>query len=183
MFWLAAGLSILGAIGSFQASAAQSKAAAEGERIARENATIARKEAAEAERRARNDQRKVEAEAKLAAYAGGAKGDSQNFEQVQSSIITEHVRQLDWLKWSGETRAKQIEREGAYQRQVGEAQAQATMWSGVSQLGKAAGTMYTGLAPAQPYVSVGSTQYNGVITGNRFSIGFITPDVYKTGWQ
>jgi len=151
MWWLAAGLSLLSAYGSYRTSKAQSAAAAEGMQIARENAAIRKKEGEEAERRAAQEQRAIESEAKAKAYASGARGDSGNFAAVQESIITEHGKQMEWLQWSNEKAVETIIRTGEYQQMIGEAQAEASMWNAVGQIGRAAGYTYTGLnQPADP---------------------------------
>lgn len=169
MWWLAAGLTLLSAYGSYKTSKAQSAAAAEGLKIAQENAAIKRKENVEAERRAALEQAQVEGEAKARAYASGAKGDSKNFNLVRESISAEHVKQMDWLKWSGEKSVEMILRTGEYQRMIGEAQADASMWNAYTSIAKVAGYAYTGLAQPADAITVDSTPYDSTLTAPLMS--------------
>ncbi len=169
MWWLAAGLTLLSAYGSYRTSKAQSAAAAEGLAISRENAKLKEKQNVEAERRAKKEQVAVEAEAKARAYASGAKGDSTNFNQVRASITAEHEKQFEWLQWSGEKSVEMILRTGEYQKQIGDAQAEASMWNAVGQVGKAAGYAYTGLAQPTDPITVGSTTYESQLTSPLIS--------------
>lgn len=159
MWWIAAGISLLSAYGSYRTSKSQSALAAEGMQIARENAAIKKKENAEAERRAAREQAKVEGEAKAMAYASGARGDSQNFNIVREAISTEHKRQMEWLEWSGDMAVESIIRTGEYNRRIGEAQADASVWNAYTSIAKAGGYAYTGLATPSDPITIGSTGY------------------------
>lgn len=176
MWWLAAGLTLLSAYGSYRTSKAQSAAAAEGLKISQENAKIRRRENAEAERRAKLEQDRVEGEAKARAYASGARGDSTNFNQVRASITAEHKKQSEWLQWSGDKAVEMILRTGEYQKMMGDAQAEASMWNAVGQVGKAAGYAYTGMnQPADP-ITVGTTGYESQLTAPLISTSVPTYD-------
>ena len=185
MWWIAAGLSLLSAYGSYRTGKAQSAAAAEGLKISRENAKIREAENVEAERRAKKEQVAVEADAKAKAFASGAKGTGTSFNQVRASISAEHDKQMDWLEWSGEKAVEMILRTGEYNKQIGDAQAEGSMWKAVGQIGQAVGYSYQGRATPSSPITVGSKSYDSELTKPLISttVPTYTPSQPFTGFN
>jgi len=133
------------AIGKRKSAKRQDEAAEEGQRIAYENAEIMREENVETERRALRTIAATEGEAVARQAASGFAGGT-NQTMMFDALVGENKKQFDWLQLSGETRAKSVERGADYQKMVGEAQADATRWSAVSDIAGAAGiASYSGV--------------------------------------
>ncbi len=143
---LAIGGKVVSGISKLRGARRQDDAAEEGQKIAYENAANTRLENAETERRAARSIAQVEGENRARAAAGGTKQNNANTTSVADALVSENKKQFSWLQVSGETRAKAIERGADYQRQIGEAQADASRWGAVSDFAGAVGAAsYTGV--------------------------------------
>ena len=123
---------------SMDAEHAQKRAASEAERLGRENAAMIEAETAEQARRVREEQLQTQSLAQARAAASGAKGGS--IDIYAEEMITEQKRQLDWLKQSGESRARLAIMSGQQAGQAGRAQASATKAGAVGTFISGAGT-------------------------------------------
>ena len=123
---------------SMDAARAQDRAASEAERLGRENAAMIEAETAEQARRVREEQLQTQSLAQARASASGAKGGS--IDIYTDEMVTEQKRQLDWLKQSGESKARLAIMGGQHTAGVGRAQASATRAGAVSTVISGAGT-------------------------------------------
>ena len=123
---------------SLDAARAQDRAAAEAERLGRENAAMIEAETAEQARRVREEQLKTQSLTQARAAASGAKGGS--IDIYTEEMVTEQKRQLDWLKQSGESKARLAVMGAQYTAGVGRAQASATRAGAVSTFVSGVGT-------------------------------------------
>lgn len=99
----------------------QSNAASDARRAARENARRIQAENAEEARRLEREQKAREAEARARAGASGVGGVSQ--EGVLKDMVTEHRKELQWLKKSGNVRSQSARTQGnlAYKQGIASA--------------------------------------------------------------
>jgi hypothetical protein len=140
-----AAMTVYGAVTSKQESDRQAddqeRAAIAAEDLGRQNAAAAESELQETMRRTKRDQSAKEGTARARAAASGIKGGSMT--DAITGLITEHGRQLDWMKRSGKAQQEIILAGGAGAAAVGRSAASATRAKGTAGLLKDTGDVYS----------------------------------------
>ena len=129
-------LTVYGLVSSKQASdkqaADQERAAAAAEDLGIQNAAAAESELQESMRRTKMEQSSTEATARARAAASGIVGGSMT--DAITGMITEHGRQLNWMKRSGESQQKILLAGGASAGAIGRSAADVTRAKGTAGL-------------------------------------------------
>ena len=122
-------VAIVGLAASAYSAYQQADAADEAKEIAEMNADRERAESAEEARRAQKQADRTNSLARARAAASGIAGESSDM--YLAALEDEQQREVDWIRTSGSSRAKIIEKEGRRAHKIGNAEAWSTMASGV----------------------------------------------------
>ncbi len=128
---------LIGGAGQLFSAYQKNKAAGQTKKIAKMNADLVRAESAEEERRLRKEIQKTEGMTKAMSAASGVQMTGSR-DLAVSDMERENIAQLNWLKKSGESRAKSVLAGGDIQASQLKSSAFSSAVSGLTSIGKGA---------------------------------------------